>query len=388
MRVLLITPAYVPAVDYGGPVVKVESLAGALLSLGHDPIVWTADFDIGRGRVPWGTRNVGDVTVQYFRRVGAYHWSPIVPQVLVAAARTNSDIVHCFGMRDGLTQLAAISLRRCMAPYVVEPLGMHSAVVRGIARKRVFDRLIGHHYIDGAAGLIATSKREQHELHAATTQQVWLRYNPISAPIATGSGVEARAAAGIPSDAPLVGWVGRISRSKGLDLLVHAVGQLPGVHLALAGPDDRDGALQRLKRAINAAGNGDRVHLVGPVWGVNKARFLAALDVFALPSLTENFGNAAAEAAAIGLRVVLSDQCGAAELLHRFGAATVVRLDARELRDALAAELETRFRTPGGRNEASAARVRRALSPEGTARRQVEIYESALGAMIRRRRRS
>ena len=38
----------------------------------------------------------------------------------------------------------------------------------------------------------------------------------------------------------------------------------------------------------------------------------ADANVFALPSMSENFGNAAAEAAALGVPVLVSDQCGVA----------------------------------------------------------------------------
>ena len=51
------------------------------------------------------------------------------------------------------------------------------------------------------------------------------------------------------------------------------------------------------------------------LWGREKFEAFAEADCFALPSQTENFGNAAAEAAAVGLPVVVSDACGVAEIL-------------------------------------------------------------------------
>ncbi len=249
----------------------------------------------------------------------------------------------------------------------------------GPGRKRVFDRVLGNRYLEGAVGLVATSERERRALSGATTLRVWLRYNPVPAPTRLSGGKGFRAELRIPPGAPVVGWLGRICLSKGLDLLVDAATRLPGAHLVLAGPDDRDGAQERLRRAIAASGAAERVHVVGPLWGDDKARFLHALDAFALPSLTENFGNAAAEAAAAGLPVVISDQCGAADLLAGLGAATVVPLDVSAMSAALAVAVA------GPRPEAgpgtSAEAVRRALSPESVARRQVEIYEEALEAV-------
>ena len=59
-----------------------------------------------------------------------------------------------------------------------------------------------------------------------------------------------------------------------------------------------------------------RLHIdVRGMWDRRKLDAFSDADCFALPSQTENFGNAAAEAAAIGLPVVVSDACGVAEVL-------------------------------------------------------------------------
>jgi glycosyltransferase involved in cell wall biosynthesis len=51
------------------------------------------------------------------------------------------------------------------------------------------------------------------------------------------------------------------------------------------------------------------------LWGAEKAAALADADCLCLPSWSENFGNAAAEAAAFGLPVVVSRAAGVAEWL-------------------------------------------------------------------------
>ena len=57
-----------------------------------------------------------------------------------------------------------------------------------------------------------------------------------------------RSTLGIDADVPLVLNVGRLSFKKGLDLLLEAVAELPGVHLAIVGPDDGDGTRELLQR--------------------------------------------------------------------------------------------------------------------------------------------
>lgn len=354
---------------------KLRVLAGELVHAGVAVEIWAADYGSGRSRVPRGTRPVDGIPVRYFRRVTGYHWSPVVPQAALASIGSAVDVAHCMGMRDGLTHFAALGFRRRGTPYLIETLGMHAPLVRGLTRKRIYDRVL-RSYVAGAAGLVATSEREEASLRLATRHQVWLRYNPLQAGDVSEMDNAFRATIGVADGAALIGWVGRISRSKGLPMLVRAVAQLPGAHLALAGPDDADGARRLLDQAIAESAMNRRVHFLGPLWDDAKDRFLSSIDVFALPSLTENFGNAAAEAAAAGLPVVMSDQCGAANLLKTLGAATVVPLDVRNLRDALAVAIR-KPRTDAGPATPAAA-VRATLSPERVARRQLQIYADVL----------
>ena len=120
----------------------------------------------------------------------------------------------------------------------------------------------------------------------------------------------ARAAAwrrfvGVPVGAPLVGFLGRNHRVKGLDLLVDAVAQVAGAHLVVAGPDE-DGTRARLMQRVATLGIADRVHWPGLLDATAKGAMLAAIDLFVLPSHSENFGLAAVEAMAAGVAVVVT----------------------------------------------------------------------------------
>jgi len=58
------------------------------------------------------------------------------------------------------------------------------------------------------------------------------------------------------------------------------------------------------------------VSLCGPLFNGEKWAAYRDADVFVLPSQNENFGNAAAEAAAAGTPVITTDTCGIAPLLE------------------------------------------------------------------------
>ncbi len=113
-------------------------------------------------------------------------------------------------------------------------------------------------------------------------------------------------------------FIGRISPVKNLEGLLQAFDQaaLENARLILIGPMLEAGYADRLERLVNDLNLSDRVSLVGPLYDQDKLSALAAADLFVLPSLSESFGNAAAEAAAAGVPVLLTQGCGVAPLIH------------------------------------------------------------------------
>ena len=138
----------------------------------------------------------------------------------------------------------------------------------------------------------------------------------------------------VDDDTPVVLYVGRIAHGKGLELLVQVAAQLQDVHVAVVGPDGGHGVESELRAQADRLRVDDRVHFVGPLSRSELPNIYADADVFVLPSSYENFGMVAAEAAAAGAPVVLTNRCGVAECFDGRGALVVPYGEA-ELRDAL-----------------------------------------------------
>ncbi len=373
MRILFAMPAYYPALAFGGPIWMARELNEGMIARGHSVRVLTTTLsDVRSGLSLHGREaDVFGVRVDYLATPLRYRWMGITPTLpLRLRSLDRPDIAHVFGFRDVVTTTVARWCRRNDVPYVFEPLGMFMPRVRKVRFKRAFDRTVARHVADAARVVVATSEHEREQIVAAgvARERVAIRYNgfprPEEMPPATGA---LRARLGIDG-APLVLYVGRIASGKGIEFLLHAARELPDVHVVLAGPDDGHGVIDLVRAA------GERVHRVEPK--TRPLELYAEADVFALPSAGESFGMVAAEAAAAGTAVVVTDRCGVAEVL-RDGGALVVPYERDEVTGAIERLLrdeELRRRT-GDR----ARDIARDLSWAKMVERQEELYRRALG---------
>jgi glycosyltransferase involved in cell wall biosynthesis len=125
---------------------------------------------------------------------------------------------------------------------------------------------------------------------------------------------EIRQSLSIASNSPVVGFIGRLTRDKGVPELVEAHRQLrgrfPTLRLLLVGSHDEKGdALPReIKRALKTDPSIVFISLVD-----NCAAFYHALDILALPTYREGFPNVILEAHAAGKPVVTFRATGAVD---------------------------------------------------------------------------
>ncbi len=114
---------------------------------------------------------------------------------------------------------------------------------------------------------------------------------------------------GFPADHPVLLWVGRLEKLKGVDILVDAVADLDECRadLVVVGGDERAAELRgELERQARDAGIADRISFAGAVPHDDLPVYYSAADVVVVPSYYESFGLVAVEAMACGTPVVAS----------------------------------------------------------------------------------
>jgi glycosyltransferase involved in cell wall biosynthesis len=121
--------------------------------------------------------------------------------------------------------------------------------------------------------------------------------------------LQVRDSLGIPGDAFVFVFLGRLARDKGIRELAEAFRMVadfvPDAHLLVVGPDEGEESARTLHRCRLVA---NRVHLMGMTQHPESQ--LAASDLLVLPSYREGFGTTVLEAAACGIPAIASNIYG------------------------------------------------------------------------------
>ncbi len=233
--------------------------------------------------------------------------------------RNRYDVVHTHSSKAGI--LGRIAARLAGVPVVVHTAhgwGFHPhqpPIVRGfyIMLERccapLCDRLVVVGDPDRRAGLaLGIGRPDQYVLIRSGIEVETFRDVPATK-------AEIRARLGIPADAFVVGWVGRLSPPKTpLDLLASFVAvarQVPAAHLVMVG----DGLTRaEVEAAVATSGLTGRVHLLGLRRDVPE--LFHAFDVFALSSRWEGLPRVFPQAMAAALPILTSHVGGAADAVR------------------------------------------------------------------------
>ena len=187
-----------------------------------------------------------------------------------------------------------------------------------------------------------------------------------------------RARHGLPEDAFVLLAAGRLHENKGFDLLLSALGRLPGnVYLLLAG----EGPLEKaLRRAAARAGVASRVRFLG--WIRRLSPLCAAADLWVVPSRHEPLGNVVLDAWMHGLPVVATRAKGPVSLIEDGETGVLVEVENAE---RLAGAIDSLMADAGRRRDLARrgeARAQAEFSTDKVIARFLEFYRDA-----RRRRR-
>lgn len=354
LRILQIIPAVSPV--YGGPSQMVLGFSAALAAAGVEVTVLTTDANGDGGQAPLAVPRDRPI-LQDGYQIRYFHCAPfqrykfslgLLSWLFRHAAEF--DLAHIHALFSPVSTASATIARYRGLPYVLRPLGtLDPADLQKKRRlKQLYAGLWERPNLAGAAAIHFTSQREANisERFGLLTPELILPLGVVSSGADLSStGAALRDQLGLSDGTPLLLFLARLDRKKGLDLLLPALELLLqrgcAFHLVLAGSNSQDPAYEaaiatQIHRSLLAA----CTSIVGFVEGDRKAALLQAADVFVLPSYYENFGIAVAEAMAAGLPVVISDQVYICDAVMQAEAGWVTSCNALALANCLEVALK------------------------------------------------
>jgi glycosyltransferase involved in cell wall biosynthesis len=166
--------------------------------------------------------------------------------------------------------------------------------------------------------------------------------------------------------------LGRLVHTKGLEHLLKAMCSVDAkLIMAGAGPER-----ERVERLIRSYGLTNKVQLLGRVSEERKSELFASCSIFAMPSLFESYGIAAAEAMSYGKAVVATNVGGLPEVVADCGILVPPRDPS-----ALAAAINSLLEDESWRKELGRRARGRAsqFSWEKVAEQQEKVYLELVG---------
>lgn len=342
-RVYWLTEAFYPPI-VGGQELFVARVARSLAERGHIVSVIT------RQSVPSApsAETIGPVHVRRIAPAGILKgkgWRAVLPllsflarlTMLLVRDRNKFDVIIVSGVK--IIPLVAVPIcliwrKRCIlrlesffelheAVSAESLQAMHAASGRGIGASAA---AIRRFMIRRADYVIAISAEIRAQLLERGVAQSRIRQIPNAVdtekfcPVPAATKQRLRAACGLPSDRTVLIFSGRLSRAKGLPMLLEAwpalLQQYPQLYLVIVGSgklsfDDCEDSirefvrLRQLQDSIQFAGESDRVH-----------EYLQAADLFVFPTEYEGFSLALVEALACAMPVVVTAVGAAPDLIQ------------------------------------------------------------------------
>lgn len=234
----------------------------------------------------------GSAIVRFFRQ---YYY---IRQLCV---KNDVQVVHLHGVWLSEFVAAAFAARSLKIPYVISPHGCFEPWALNFKRgKKSFAMAMYQRKLtERAAVLFATAEQEYESLRTLGFRNaIAIIPNGVELPpVVTSSKLN--------KENRNILFLSRIHPVKGLLNLVEAWSRKRAENwkITVAGPDEC-GHLAEVKAAVEKYGLTRDINFVGPVHGAAKAKCFADADVFVLPTFSENFGIAVAEALANRVPVI------------------------------------------------------------------------------------
>lgn len=271
-------------------------LSKKLFEKGHDVTVYTTDgcarrLDVKKNRLV----DVDGINVYYFRNLSNFlrmrlkFATPYYLPFIISKEIQQFDIIHIHEHRSILAVIVHHYAKKYGIPYVLQP---HGSVLPFFAKQRLkslFDLLWGYNILNDASKVIALNKTEKEQCKKMGVAEDKIEIVPNGINLSEYKNLprkgEFKKKYSIKNNEKIILYVGRMHKSKGIDLLVKAftnlTNELDNVRLVLLGGDA--GFQSELNQLVQKLKIEDKVIFTGFVENDEKMKAFVDADVFVTP---------------------------------------------------------------------------------------------------------
>lgn len=325
MKILQVIAYFTP--KRGGDVNVCYNISKQLALRGHDVTIITSDFEFDQ--------NYADSIKEFGVRVIPFHCianlslflvSPSIKKWLKANI-DKYDIIHMHNYRSYQNNHIHYFARKYKVPYILQAHGSILPIFAKQHLKILYDFVWGNRILQDAAKVIALNKTEVDQYMKMGVSNNKIEVIPNGIDLFEFENLpkkgQFKRKFNIGDNEKIVLYLGRLHKTKGIDLLINAyselIRELNEVRLVIVGPDD--GFLLTLNKKIKELRIKDKVLFTGPLYGHDKLSAYVDADVFILPryyGLPVTF----IESCACGIPIITTTQGDKISWLNKVGYVT------------------------------------------------------------------
>ena len=240
MKIALVSPASFPATQFGGIMFLVADIAKEAANLGNDVVVYTTDLDFANNANTFNKNLPRKETMDNFTIKRSHVWFKINlfflnPGIYFQMMKDSPDIIHTVGIRSFQSFIAAIVAKKKKIPLVISDQGgltTHPDLKSGGIFKKILYKLQTPmiHFIINNSTKISVANEYEKKIFEKFDQvsKIEIIRNGINLETMKTKTDNFKKKHGIVL--PFVLFIGRFSKVKGIDILLHAIKILKDQH--------------------------------------------------------------------------------------------------------------------------------------------------------------
>lgn len=372
MRILHAVTLFSPDGAYGGPVRVALNQASALRDSGHEVTIAAGV----RGYDPIPTEQEGvPLALNAARNLvpGVGFAGLAAPAMLtwLRKHRSEFDVVHVHLARDLVMLPFATAVHTMGIPFVVQSHGMLAPKSNPLAP--ALDALFVRRLLRQAHTVFCLTEQERQGISSVARGGARIEM--------LNNGVPEYEAAEPPASPPEILYLARLhARKRPLDFVEAAKMVLEEgltAKFALVGPDEGEAG-----EVLESTAGRHEIAWEGPLPGGKGPERMRRASMYVLPSVNEPYPMSVLEAMAVGIPVVITNECGLADLVSRTGSGLVTVPGPGPIAEAMKTLLTdpTLAQSMGERGRAAAGNQ---LSMQSVATRLTDTYVAATADRVR-----